>query len=81
MQDFIYFLRFRISQKYDMLCMESYGRIAPMAHTAFRGTQARPEIRNATCSSVPGPSPPETVRSAQEAAGMLPVRGDTPTNP
>ena len=35
--DFIYFDSFRNAQKYGMLCMESNGRIAPMARTVFFG--------------------------------------------
>ena len=55
-----------------MLCMESYGRIAPMAHTVFSGDPEAYRGEKAVCPSSSGLSPPEDGRISQETAGVTP---------
>ena len=63
-----------------MLCMESYGRIAPMVHTAFSGEPGQPGFEKTDVFLiVRSVSAGGYSRVSKEAAGVDPV-GGSPTN-
>ena len=70
--DFIYFDSFRNAQKYGMLCMESNGRIAPMARTVFSGDPGKSGAKKGVFFIFRTVSAGGCRQSSKEAAGATP---------